>query len=88
MIRNKRLKCQYDTPFQPFRLLDDVKSMGGMNFFFPAIKEVIRRSGGGQGYDNSVPGEVATTPPSGDRAAWFSTWSASLPQIQLISPGS
>ena len=33
---------------------------------------------GGRGYDDSVPGEVTKTTPS---------WSASLPQVRLISRG-
>ena len=41
----------------------------------------------GRGYDDSVPGEVTKTTPSGDRTTRSSTWSASLPRIQLISSG-
>ena len=40
----------------------------------------------GRGYDDSVPGEVTKTTPSGDKTAWSTIWSASLSQIQLISP--
>ena len=36
---------------------------------------------GGQGYDDSVPGEVTKTAPSGDRITGSPTWSASLPRI-------
>ena len=43
--------------------------------------------GGGGGYDDSVPGEVAKTTLSVDRTTGSPTWSASLPRIQLISPG-
>ena len=39
---------------------------------------------GGWGYDDCVPGEVTETVPSGDRTTWSPTWSANLPQIQLI----
>ena len=42
---------------------------------------------GGRGYDDSVPGVVIETAPSGYRTAWSSTWSASLPRVRLISPG-
>ena len=42
---------------------------------------------GGWGYDGSVPGEVTKTTPSEDRNTWSPTWSASLPRIQLVSPG-
>ena len=41
--------------------------------------------GGGQGYDDSIPGEVTKTPPSGDRIARSSIWSASLPRTQFFS---
>ena len=43
---------------------------------------------GERGYDDSVPGEVIKTAPSGDRTTGSPTWSASLPRIQLIPPGS
>ena len=43
---------------------------------------------GGRGCDDSVPGKVTKTAPSGDRTKWSpTTWSASLPQMQLIPPG-
>ena len=42
----------------------------------------------GRGSDDSVPGEVTKTAPSGDRTTGSPTWSASLPRIQLIPPGS
>ena len=50
-------------------------------------KECFNDCGGGRGYDDSIPGEVTQTTPSGDRTTWPPTWSASLPRIQLISPG-
>ena len=42
---------------------------------------------GGRGYDDSVPGEVTKTVPSGVRTASSPTWSASLSRIQFITPG-
>ena len=42
---------------------------------------------GGRGYDDSDPGEVTKTAPSGDRTTGSPTWSANLPRIQLIPPG-
>ena len=41
---------------------------------------------GGQGYDDSVPGKVTQITSSGDRTTSSSTWSASLPRVQFISP--
>ena len=43
---------------------------------------------GGRGYNDSVPGEVTKTAPSRDRITGSPTLSGSLPQIQLIPPGS
>ena len=42
---------------------------------------------GGRGCDDSVPGDIPKTTPSGHRATGSPTWSASLPKIQLISRG-
>ena len=44
---------------------------------------VVQRLGG-RGYDDSVPGEITKTVPSGNRTTWSPTWSANLPRIQLI----
>ena len=41
----------------------------------------------GERFDDSVPGYVTKTAPSGDGTTWFPTWSPSLPRIQLILPG-
>ena len=49
------------------------------------ISRVIQRLGGRRGYDDSIPGQVTKTLPSGDRIARSSIWPASLPRIQLFS---
>ena len=42
---------------------------------------------GGRGYDDSVPGEVTKTTPSGDSTTRSPTWSVSLSRVQLMLPG-
>ena len=46
----------------------------------------LKKHCGGRGYDDSVPGEVTKTAPSGDRTTLSPTWSVSLSRIQLIPP--
>ena len=46
-------------------------------------KKELFNDWGGRGYDDSVPGGVTKTAPSGDKT----TWLASLPRIQLIPEG-
>ena len=40
---------------------------------------------GRRGYDDSFPEEVTKTTPSGNRTTGSTTWSVSLPRIQLLS---
>ena len=50
--------------------------------------EPFNEFGGGGGFDDSIPGDVNRTTPSGNRTGLSHTWTpASLPQSQLLSQG-
>ena len=57
-------------------------------FVLPPLRAVwvVQRLGRGE-HDDSVPGDVTRRSPSGDNSAWSTTWSTSLPRVQLNSPG-